>query len=388
MGKLIELLKVTFKEFGEDKAARLAAALSYYTVFSLAPILVIAIAVAGIFFGASAARDQIIAQIGQLIGDNGADMVRQMVESTGTVGDNIFASIIGILLLLFGATGLFGQLQEALNTIWEVQPKPRNLVGLIRDRFFSFTVVLGVAFMLLVSLVVSAGLTAFAGYLQAQFPGLEVIMMVINLLVSFAIITLLFSLMFKFLPDSHIRWRDVLPGGAVTALLFLVGQFAIGIYLGRGSATSAYGAAGSLVLILLWVYYSGMILFFGAEFTQTYARMFGKGITPKQGAVLLSEDVRVKQGIPHTETEERAAQTAGPEPMVGIPLPVTGTTTGVTTYIPETSSHALGHFEDEHLVQPIVREPWQPADKSIAALGGVLTALAAFTGALLLRRKN
>jgi membrane protein len=374
MTKWLDLIKTTFKEFSEDKAARLAAALSYYTVFSLAPILVIAIAVAGIFFGASEAQDQIINQIGGLIGNDGAQMVRGMIESTGTVGNNIFATVIGVALLVFGATGLFGQLQEALNTIWEVQPKPQGFMGVIRDRFFSFTVLLGVAFMLLVSLVVSAGLSAFGGTLRSLFPGLEVIVLIVNFLVSFAVITLLFSLMFKILPDAKIRWKDVLPGGAVTAFLFMVGQLLIGLYLGRGSVTSTYGAAGSLVLILLWVYYSGMILFFGAEFTQIYARTFGKGIQPERGAVLMTDETRAQQGIPHKDPVMQSTIAR----QIPAAIPVTGAA--------ETGRNDLKNFDDEHKIQG--PEPLLPADHSIMALGGVLAALVAYTGSIILRKRK
>jgi membrane protein len=382
MGKIIDLIKTSFKEFGEDKAARLAAALSYYTVFSLAPILVIAIAVAGFFFGQQATQDRIVAQISGLVGEDGAMMIQEMIASTGSAGDNIFASIVGILLLLFGATGLFGQLQEALNTIWEVQPKKQGIWGVIKDRFFSFTVLLGVAFVLLVSLVVSAGLSAFGGYINSLVPGLEILVMIVNFIVSFLVITILFSLMFKILPDARIRWKDVLPGGAVTAFLFMIGQILIGIYLGRGSATSAFGAAGSLVLILLWVYYSGMILFFGAEFTQTYARMFGKGIQPERGATLMTEEQRSKQGIPHRDQptgEIRSMQTQAP-------LPATGGTQGAVTYSSGTSTNQLKHFDDEYRIQG--KQPLKPADKSMFALGGILASLAAYTGAIIFRKKQ
>lgn len=380
MRKIIELFKTTFKEFGEDKAARLAAALSYYTVFSLAPILVIAIAVAGIFFGKQAVQNQIVGQISGLIGENGAQMIQQMVASTGPTSNSIFASVIGILLLVFGATGLFGQLQEALNTIWEVQPKKQGIWGVIKDRFFSFTVLLGVAFMLLVSLVLSAALVALGGYINNLFPGLEIIVMIVNFVVSFLVITLLFSLMFKILPDAKIRWRDVLPGGAVTALLFMIGQVLIGMYLGRGSATTAFGAAGSLVLILLWVYYSGMILFFGAEFTQTYARMFGQGIQPERGATLMTEDQRSKQGIPHQDPSKEQRRL----PQTQAVLPATGGVQGVVTYSPETSYNNLKHFDDEYRIQP--KPPLKPAEKSMFALGGVLATLAAYTGAIIFRK--
>lgn len=309
---LISVLKETVSEWSEDKAPRLAAALSYYTIFSLAPLLVIAIAVAGFFLGNSSVQDQVMAQITGLIGDSGRTMVQSMIDSTRNTGAGIFATIFGLVTLIFGAAGVFGQLHEALNTIWEVASKPGGgILHLVKERFLSFTMVLGIGFLLLVSLVLSTALSVIGKYFSGLFPGYDLVFQIINFLVSLGVITLLFALIYKVLPDAEIAWKDVWLGAAVTSLLFTIGKLLIGLYLGRSSVTSAYGAAGSLVLILLWVYYSAQILFFGAEFTQVYANKFGSRVTPEEGAIALTEEARAQQGIPHKENVEQAAARGG-----------------------------------------------------------------------------
>ena len=270
------LLKETFSEWSEDKASRLAAALAYYTIFSIAPLLIIAIAVAGLAFGQEAARGQLDRQIQGLVGQQSAELIQTMVESASKPTSGIIATVIAIATILFGASGLFGQLQDALNTIWEVEPKPgRGILGIIKDRFLSFTMVLGIGFLLLVSLVLSALLSALDPYLTDLLPGSIYLLQILNFVISFGVITLLFAMIYKILPDVKIAWSDVWIGAAVTSLLFALGKFLIGLYLGNSSAGSAYGAAGSLVILLLWIYYSAQILLFGAEFTQVYAKKYG-----------------------------------------------------------------------------------------------------------------
>jgi membrane protein len=295
---LFSVLKEAASEWSADKASRLAAALSYYTIFSIAPLLVIAIAVAGLIFGQEAASNQIFGQIRGFVGDTGAQAIQSMVAAAGQKGAGIVATLVGVVTLLLGASGAIGQLQDALNTIWEVKPKPGlGIKGFIRHRLLSFSMVLVIAFMLLVSLVVSAALAGLAGYLERILPIPSVALQALNFAVALAVTSLLFALMFKVLPDVEIRWKDVWIGGLVTALLFSVGRLLIGMYLGRGSVTSVFGAAGSLVVILIWIYYSAQILFFGAEFTQVYANRFGSKVRPSSHAEPVTDGERANQGM-------------------------------------------------------------------------------------------
>jgi len=280
----------------------LAAALAYYTAFSLAPILVIAIAVVGVVFDRQAAREQVVRQINSLAGPQGAELVDSMLNAAQDMGENVLATVFGLLALIFGATGVFGQLQDALNTMWEVAPKPqKGITGFIKKRFFSFTMVVGVGFLLLVSLAISAALSALSEWSVGLLPGLEAVMQGINFVVSLLVITLLFALVFKYVPDAEIAWWDVWLGAGVTALLFTIGKLLIGLYLGNTDVTEGFGAAGALVVILLWVYYSAQISFFGAEFTQVYANAYGSRVVPDEDAVALSEEARLQQGMPREE---------------------------------------------------------------------------------------
>jgi len=267
------LLKVTFGEWRQHNAPRLGAALAYFTVFSLAPLLIITIAVAGLAFGQEAARGQVVEQFQSLLGVESAGLIETMIASACNPAASIPAAIIGIVTLLLGALGVFGQLQDALNTIWEVAPQPgRGWRGLLRGRLVSFALVLTVGFLLLASLAVSAGLAALGEYFGGLLPSSEWTLELMNSLISLAVITLLLASIFKVLPDVSLYWRDVWPGAALTALLFTPGKFLIGLYLGRSASGSAYGAAGALIVLLVWIYYSAQILLFGAEFTRVYTR--------------------------------------------------------------------------------------------------------------------
>ena len=300
--RLWDLVRKTLTEWQEDRAPRLAAALAYYTAFSLAPILVIAIAVVGVVFDRQAAREQVVRQINSLAGPQGAELVDSMLNAAQDMGENVLATVFGLLALIFGATGVFGQLQDALNTMWEVAPKPqKGITGFIKKRFFSFTMVVGVGFLLLVSLAISAALSALSEWSVGLLPGLEAVMQGINFVVSLLVITLLFALVFKYVPDAEIAWWDVWLGAGVTALLFTIGKLLIGLYLGNTDVTEGFGAAGALVVILLWVYYSAQISFFGAEFTQVYANAYGSRVVPDEDAVALSEEARLQQGMPREE---------------------------------------------------------------------------------------
>jgi len=247
----VQLIKDTFSEWSEDKVPRLSAALAYYTAFALAPLLLIAIAVAGLVFGREAATNQIGQQLAALLGPTAAGAVNAMVKAANAnQGGGIIASIIGVATLLFAASGVFGELQDSLNTIWEVQPKPnQGLMATIKQRFFSFAMVLGVGFLLLVSLVLSAALGAVGGIVAGQQADQSLVWKAINFVVSFGVTTLLFALIYKVLPDAKVQWRDVWVGALVTALLFTLGKAALGWYLGRPGTTSTYGAAGSFVAL-------------------------------------------------------------------------------------------------------------------------------------------
>jgi membrane protein len=273
---ILGMIKEAFKDWNEDNAPRLGAALSYYTIFSIAPLLLISIAVAALFFGQEAAQGRIVAQIQGLIGHDAAEAVQGMIENARKPGEGLMATVFGTVLLLFGAGGAFNELRAALDVIWEIPPrKGGGIKALMRERLASFGMVLVVGFLLLVSLVVSAGISLLE--VKGTFPGSGVVLQIVNTLVSMAVITVLFALIFKYLPDAHpaVAWKDIWVGAFITSALFTLGKFAIGLYLGRSSVASAYGAAGSLVLLLVWVYYSAQILFFGAELTQVYARRHG-----------------------------------------------------------------------------------------------------------------
>jgi membrane protein len=265
------VLRQTYAEWSEDNAARLAAALTFYTLFSLAPLLVLAIGVAGLFLGSEAVRGQLMHQFAGLVGPDGAEAIEDLIANARRPGESVVASAVGFVLLLLGASGVVGELKASLNQIWDLPAPPSGFFAMVRQRLLSFALVLGIGFVLLVSLLISASLAAASDYLH----GGEVvagIWIAVNLLVTLGVETALFTAMFKLLPDTPIRWRDVWIGALCTAVLFELGKLLVGLYLGRAGLASAYGAAGSLVIVLLWIYYSAQILFFGAELTQVMAR--------------------------------------------------------------------------------------------------------------------
>jgi membrane protein len=271
------LFKDTASEWSEDNAMRLGASIAYYTAFSLAPLIVIAIAIAGFFFGAEAAQGEISSTMEGLVGKTGADAVESMVKGAQQKKEGgVLATVLGIATLLFGASGVFVELKSSLNEIWDVETKSGTGVwGWMRTRFLSFAMVFAIAFLLLVSLMVTAMLSAVGGWMESALPGGEALWQIVNMVISFAVVAGLFALLFKYLPEIEVGWRDVLIGAVVTAALFTIGKYGLGVYLGKGSVGSVYGAAGSLAIVLLWVYYSALIFLFGAEFTQVYARRHG-----------------------------------------------------------------------------------------------------------------
>ena len=288
---LWDLLKDTFNSWLDDKAPRLAAALAFYMVFSIAPLLIIVIAIAGLVVGQDEVRGQLAQQISGLIGPSGTATVITVIDQISKPSSSVIAAIIGVVTVLFGASGVFGELQDSLNTIWKVQPKPgRPIIAIIKERFLSFLMILGLGFLLLVTLVISTALTALGSYLKGKLIGSQFLLQSLDFVLSFFFTTLLFAMIYKILPDARVKWRHVWMGAAVTALLFSLGKFLIGLYLGKSSVASAYGAAGSLIIILIWVYYSAQILFFGAELTHCYAARQGPLPGPTENAMPLPQE--------------------------------------------------------------------------------------------------
>ncbi|EDX84916.1 YihY family protein [Synechococcus sp. PCC 7335] len=312
---LWSLLKQTVAEWQRDKVSRLAAALAYYTTFALAPILIIAIAIASFLFEQSAVQSRILEQIQSLLGENAAGLIEEMLTSRSTSDGGFWATIISVGLLILGASGLFVQLQDALNTVWNVVArKDEGIWGLVRDRLLSFGMVVAIGFLLMVSLIVSAGLSAVSGMFGELLPGWDLAWQILNTAFSFGVITLLFAMVYKVLPDVRIAWSDVWTGAAITAFLFTIGKALIGLYIGNSSVASAYGAAGSFVVLLLWIYYSSQILLFGAEFTQVYANRFGSNIRPDSHAKFAPDATAEEKGtatadkskLPQSRSEYRA----------------------------------------------------------------------------------
>jgi membrane protein len=290
---VLGMLRQSVTDFLEDDCATMAAALSYYTVFSLPPLLLLILLIAGALLDPEDVRGQLEGQLEALMGPTAGEEVRSMLANAERPGGGLLPSILGAGLLIFGATGVFGQLQAALNRAWEVAPDPAQggIRAFITKRVLSFGMILAVAFLLMVSLALTAMISVFGDAFGRMLPGIlsEPVLHVLNLVVSFAVIFLLFAAIFKVLPDARIAWKDVWVGALVTALLFVLGKFLIGFYLGRSDPGEAFGAAGSLAVLLVWIYYSSMILLFGAEFTQRWAEQRGAGIEPEPGAVKLVE---------------------------------------------------------------------------------------------------
>jgi membrane protein len=281
--ELWKLFKKSFEEWYEDDPFQKAAALAYYTLFSLAPLLIILIGIVGLFSGTTEAQEYIVGGLAGLLGEESAGAIREMVRNANREQGGGFATLMGIVLLLFGAGGVLGQFQYSLNQIWGVKTKSDSgWWPVIRARVFSYAMLLVIGFLLLVSLVVTTVLSAMTRYLTEVLPAAAALWPVLDILVSFVFVTALFAMIYKVLPDVHIAWKDVWIGAAITALLFALGKFLIGLYLGKSGVSSTYGAAGSLVTILLWVYYSALVFFFGAEVTKVYATEYGSGLQPTE----------------------------------------------------------------------------------------------------------
>lgn len=285
-----DIIKEIVDEYSDVKAPKLGAALAYYTVFSLAPLLVIAIAVAGFVFGAEAASGTIYTQIKGLIGPAGAALIETAIKNSANKSSGLIATIISLVTLGIGATAVFIELQDSLDMIWKVKPKPSNAIwGFIKARLISFALVVSVGFLLLVSLIVSAGLAALGEFMNNLGTIPIPILAILNIIISLLVIITLFAMIYKILPDVELSWKDVRAGALFTAILFQLGKYLIGLYLGSSSISSTYGAAGALAVLLVWIYYSSQILFLGAIFTYVYANRFGSGIKPSAHAVELSK---------------------------------------------------------------------------------------------------
>ncbi len=282
---LFELLRSALNEWGEDRASTLGAAVAYYAIFSLAPLLIILVAVAGLAFGEKAVRGEIVGDIAGIVGLNTAEMIQTMLADAGRPTSSPVATVIGVVTLLLGTTGFFAEIQDDLNTLWHVRARPRGIVATIRARFTAFLVVMGIAILLLLSLAASAGLAAIERILGDGLPASASLLQASTFVTSLSLGTVLFAVLFKVLPDAAIDWRDAWVGAMVTSSLVTIGQLIIGIVVAYSGIAWAYGAAGSLVVLLFWVFYSAQIFFFGAEFTRVFAKRYGNDIRPSADAV-------------------------------------------------------------------------------------------------------
>jgi membrane protein len=302
---LWKVLKLSFNDFIDDKIAKLGAALAYYTIFSLPGILLIIITIADTLYGKEAIQGALQYQISSLVGVQPAIQIQDIIRNAHLSKKTSLAAVVGIITLIIGATSMFGEIQDSINLIWRLKAKPkRGWVKLLLNRLLSFSMVVTLGFLLLVSLVISSLITLFSNYMASYFPELTILFIyIINLLLSFVITVFLFAIIFKVLPDAIIRWRDVTVGATATAILFMAGKFAIGYYLGSSSVATTYGAAGSVIIILLWIYYSAIILYFGAAFTKEYAQHFGYRIFPANAVWVKAVEVDSNKSLQEIEKD-------------------------------------------------------------------------------------
>lgn len=302
------VLKQTLSDYGDIKIARMSAALAYYTVFSIAPMMIVVITLCDIFYGRNAIEGTIYGQIKSFVGEQAALQIQQLIRNATVSRDISWASVVGIVALIFAATGVFAEIQDSINLIWHLKAKPKKgWVKMLVNRLLSFSMVVVLGFILLVSLVVNALLDALVKEIMRFVPeGTFYVTYLVNMLLTFAIISFLFGVIFKVLPDAKIKWKDVRMGAFTTAILFMIGKFVIGYYLGKTKVTSSYGAAGSVVIILLWVYYSATILYIGAAFTRAYAQFTGRHIYPNDYAVWIQQ-VEMENKKPLDDTENLSA---------------------------------------------------------------------------------
>lgn len=304
--KYFNLLKDAFGSFNQDNCMKLSAALSYYTVFAIGPLLVVVISLSGWFYGQEAVQGKLYGQIRGLIGSEAAVQVQEIIKNIQHSGGGLIGTIVGAVVLFLGATGIFTEIQDSINWIWSLRAKPkRGLVKLVINRMLSFSLVVSLGFLLLVSLVASALMDLLNERLTRMFPDTMVVLIyIVNLCLVFVVISVLFAVIFKVLPDGKIKWKDAFIGSSFTAVLFLIGKSAIGLYLGNSSLGATYGAAASVVIILTWVYYTSIILYFGAEFTKIYALEYGGGIVPNNTAVFIIKSEAKEINLKHSHGQE------------------------------------------------------------------------------------
>ena len=306
------LLKRTVVEFDNDKAMKLSASLAYYTVFSRPPMIIVIITTIGLIYGQEAIQGQVFSELNDLVGNKVAFQIEEAIKNFSLESDTRFAQTVGIITLIVGATGIFTEIQDSINIIWGLKAKPkRGFLRMLVNRLLSFSMVISMGFLLLVSLVLDALLLAFSNKLKVYLPDATVyLFQAINIILSLGLTTLLFAIIYKVLPDAKIRWKDVIIGAFVTALLFLLGKFLIGYYLGESRLSTTYGAAGSIIILLLWVYYSSIILFLGAEFTQVYAYRYGSRIRPNKYAVwVVHKEVERREGTEWQHYRNKSSDT-------------------------------------------------------------------------------
>ena len=326
---LWQALKLSFKGFSDDKVMKLSASLAYYTVFSLGPLLIVLIYIAGIFLGQEAAQNEIYNQVQGFIGHDGAVQLQEIIKNAALDDKGGVALIIGIIVLLIGATTIFGEVQDSINSIWGLKASPKaGLLKLVLTRLLSFGMIASLGFLLLVSMAATAVVESIGDRLQASFPDVTVVVFyIINLILTLVVTTILFAIIFKFLPDAHIKWKHVWIGAIATSIFFLIGKFAISLYISKSEIGTTYGAAGSLVIILVWIYYSAIILYLGAEFTKAYMLKFGTRIRPNEYAIWVDEPTvagakqtgSYNDNKKEEEQKEKSTHSYRPEKSVKIP---------------------------------------------------------------------
>ncbi len=301
-----EVLKNSFTGFSDDKVMKMSSSLAYYTVFALAPLLIIIISLSGIFLGRDAAEGKVYHQLENFVGSNTAIQLQEMIKNASLSGKSDIAIVIGIITLVIGATTVFSEIQDSINTVWGLKPKPKNgMLQFLKNRILSFSIIIGLGFLLLVSLTLSTLIDGFSDSLRSHFPDVTlVVFYIINLIITLLITSVIFGAIFKVLPDAKIKWKDVAAGAITTAVLFMLGKFAISLYIRKSQVGSTYGAAGSLVILLLWVYYSAIILYFGAEFTKAFAVKYGSKIHPDEYAVT-TRTIEVESGKESVQEKEK-----------------------------------------------------------------------------------
>jgi membrane protein len=354
-GLVWKSLKDAFKGFGDDKVTKLSAALAYYTGFSLAPLLVVIIALCGFFFGKEAVQGTIDNQIQSFIGADAAKQIEDMIKNAAVSGKGTIATIIGVITLLIGATTIFGEIQDSINSIWGLKPKPKvGIMKTIQTRLLSFGLIASLGFLLLVSLAATSVVEGLGNRLKTMLPDVTVIVFyIINLVLTLSVTTILFAVIFKVLPDAKIKWKDVWPGAIATSLLFLIGKFAISLYISKSDIGSTYGAAGSLAVILVWIYYSSIILYFGAEFTKAYAVNKGARIVPNEYA-----EWSDKPTVPNAEAKN---------PPVSSGTPSDHSPRNIPRHAPQLA-----------VVNPPVLQTLRPEKKKSPGMGTVLFGLAVY----------